>query len=68
MQIFLGDEVTVSREVGDDTTWITGRVSGIVQNDEGSLRYFYIKGVDSAFYMNDNWKFQDSVEDDEDEI
>ena len=66
MQIFLGDEVTVSREVGDDTTWITGRVSGIVQNDEGSLRYFYIKGVDSAFYMNDNWKFQDSVEDDED--
>lgn len=68
MQIFLGDEVTVSREVGDDTTWITGRVTGIVQNDEGSLRYFYIKGVDSAFYMNDNWKFQDSVEDDENEI
>lgn len=66
MQIFLGDEVTVSREVGDDTTWITGRVSGIVQNDEGKLRYFYIKGVDSAFYMNDNWKFQDTVEDDED--
>lgn len=68
MQIFLGDEVTVSREVGDDTTWITGRVSGIVQNDEGSLRYFYIKGVDSAFYMNDNWKFQEEVGDDEDEI
>ena len=66
MQIFLGDEVTVSREVGDDTTWITGRVSGIVQNDEGSLRYFYIKGVDSAFYMNDNWKFQEEVGDDED--
>ena len=66
MQIFLGDEVTVSRELGDDTTWITGRVSGIVQTDEGNLKYFYIKGIDGALWMSDHWKFQDEIEEDED--
>lgn len=65
MMILLGDEVTVLREIGDDTTWVTGRVSGIVQNDEGALRYFYIKGVDSAFYMSDNWKFQEDEEEED---
>jgi len=66
MMILLGDTVTVSRELGDDVTWITGRVTGIVQDDAGQLKYFYIKGIDSSFWMSDNWKFQDEVEDDED--
>ena len=68
MMILLGDTVTVSRELGDDVTWVTGRVTGIVQDDAGQLKYFYIKGIDSSFWMNDNWKFQEEVGDDEDEI
>ena len=31
MVILLGDLVTVSREVGGDEVFVTGRVSGIVQ-------------------------------------
>ena len=68
MIILLGDEVTVTREIGDDSTWVTGRVTGIVQNDNGELRYFYLKGIDSAFYMSDNWKFEEEVESEDDEI
>lgn len=68
MMILLGDEVTVTREIGDDSTWVTGRVTGIVQNDNGELRYFYLKGIDSAFYMSDNWKFEEEVESEDDEI
>lgn len=64
--ILLGDTVTVSRELGDDVTWVTGRVSGIVQDDNGHLKYFYIKGIDSSFWMSDNWKFQEEIEDEED--
>ena len=66
MQVFLGDEVTVSREINNDTTWVTGRVSGIVQTDEGNLKYFYIKGIDGALWMSDGWKFQEEIEEDED--
>lgn len=68
MMILLGDEVTVTREIGDDSTWVTGRVTGIVQNDNGELRYFYLKGIDSAFYMSDKWKFEEEVESEDDEI
>jgi len=28
--------------------------------------YFYIKGIDSAFWMSDGWKFQDDSEDEDD--
>jgi hypothetical protein len=66
MQVFLGDEVTVSREINNDITWVTGRVSGIVQTDEGNLKYFYIKGIDGALWMSDGWKFQEEIEEDED--
>lgn len=67
--VLLGDEVTVTREIGDDQTWITGRVSGIVQDDHGHLKYFYIKGIDSSFWISDGWKFRDEIEmDEEDEI
>lgn len=65
--ILLGDTVTVSREIGDDVTWVTGRVSGIVQDDNGHLKYFYIKGLDSSFWMSDNWKFAEDQEMDEDD-
>lgn len=66
--ILLGDEVTVVREINEESTWVTGRVSGIVQDDFGHLKYFYIKGVDSAFYMSDGWKFQEEEEFEDGEI
>ena len=66
MMILLGDEVTVTREIGDDLTWVTGRVTGIVQKDNGELKYFYLKGIDAGFWISDGWKFQEEIEDDED--
>ena len=66
MMILLGDEVTVMRDIGDETTWVTGRVSGIVQDDYGVLKYFYIKGITNGFYMNDGWKFTEEIEGEED--
>lgn len=69
MQIFLGDEVTVSKEVGGETTYITGRISGLVQKDNGDLRCFYIRGIDTSFWMSEGWKFQDefTIEEGEEE-
>lgn len=66
MQVFLGDQVTVSREVGDDITFVTGRITGIVQDNNGLLKYFYVKGIDAALWMNEGWKFQDEIEEEED--
>ena len=62
MMVLLGDLVTVTREIGGDLTLVNGRVSGIVQNDNGDLRYFYIKGIDNAFYASDGWTFDSDVE------
>ena len=67
MTLLLGDEVTVQREIGQDYTYVTGRVNGVVLNDSGELKYFYLKGIDSAFYMSDGWKFQEEWEEGEDE-
>ena len=67
MNILLGDDVTVQRQIGDDMTFVTGRVSGLVLNDHGELRYFYIKGIDSAFWMNEGWKFEDVMNEEEDD-
>ena len=58
MMLLLGDSVTVFREVGGDTAIVTGRVSGIVQNDNGDLKYFYIKGIDASFWISDGWTFE----------
>jgi hypothetical protein len=67
MMVLLGDEVTVQREVGSDYTFVTGRVTGVVLKDSGELKYFYLKGIDSAFYMSDGWKFQEEFEEGEDD-
>ncbi len=56
--LLLGDEVTCFREVGGDTSIVTGRVTGIVQNDNGDLKYFYIKGIDAGFWVSDGWTFE----------
>jgi hypothetical protein len=59
MMILLGDTVTVTRELAGETTYITGRVSGIVQKDNGDLKYFYIRGFDTALWLSDGWQFED---------
>lgn len=59
MMVLLGDTVTVTREVGGERTYITGRVSGIVQKDNGDLKYFYIRGVDTALYLSEGWQFEE---------
>jgi hypothetical protein len=56
--LLLGDQVTCFREVGGDTSFVTGRVTGIVQNDSGDLKYFYIKGIEAAFWVSDGWTFE----------
>jgi hypothetical protein len=59
MMILLGDTVTVTREIAGETTYITGRVSGIVQKENGDLKYFYIRGVDTSLWLSDGWQFED---------
>ena len=70
MMILMGDIVTVVRDIGGDETFVTGRVSGLVQKDNGDLKYFYIKGLDNALWVSDGWRFHDDsieFEIDEDE-
>jgi len=60
MMLFLGEEVSASREMPDgDITFVTGRLNGLVKYDDGELKYFTIRGVDQAFWLSDGWKFED---------
>ena len=65
--IMLGDVVTLTREIGDDLSVVSGRVSGIVLNDNGDIKYAYIKGVDSSFWMSDGWRFEEEIEEGNDD-
>ena len=69
MNLFLGDMVTATREIGGDVTVVSGRIQGLVQKDNGDLKYFYIRGIDSSFYMSDGWQFDEpfTIEEDEEE-
>jgi hypothetical protein len=67
VNVLLGDEVTVQREMGEQLTFVSGRVNGIVLDDRGDLRYFYIKGIDGAFWISDGWKFQEEYDEGEDD-
>jgi len=66
--IFLGDTVTMLKEVGDDMTYITGKVMGIVTNDEtGRIKYVTVKGIEQPIWLSDGWKFVEETEYEEDE-
>jgi|TARA_R110000803_G_scaffold93896_3_gene161371 hypothetical protein len=67
MMVLLGDLVTVRREVGSEEVFITGRVNGIVQKDDGSLKYFYVRGIDTQLWMSDGWVFETEPYDEEEE-
>lgn len=62
MNLFLGDMVTATREIGGDVVVVSGRISGLVQKDNGDLKYFYIRGIDNSFWMSDGWMFDDGAE------
>jgi hypothetical protein len=67
MLVMLGDYVTLSRSVGEDSTEVSGRVSGIVLDDAGGLKYVYVKGLDSSLWMNDGWNFETEIEEGNDD-
>jgi hypothetical protein len=62
MNLFLGDMVTATREIGGDVVVVSGRISGLVQKDNGDLKYFYIRGIENSFWMSDGWMFDDGME------
>lgn len=67
MQIFLGDYVSLLNDSLRDksATVVSGQITGIVLDDDGSLQFVYIAGIDSPFWMHDGWKFVDSEDDDD---
>lgn len=66
--IFLGDTVTMLKEVGDDVTYVTGKVMGIVMHDEtGRIKYVTVKGIEQPIWLSDGWKFVEETEYEEDE-
>lgn len=65
--VFLGDTVTMYKLIGDDETYITGKVTGIVTHDEtGRIKYITVKGIEQPIWLSDNWKFVDEQEEEED--
>jgi len=68
MVLLLGDMVTVSKSVSGELTYVTGRVSGIVQDNNGDLERFYIRGIGETFWLSNGWKFElEEYENDEGE-
>jgi hypothetical protein len=66
MNVFLGDVVTLLKVCDEDETLVTGQVTGIVLDTKKELERVYVQGIDTAFWMNDGWKFMETiVEDDE---
>lgn len=65
MNIFLGDEVTITK--GD--TIVTGQVTGLVLDSNKELERLYIAGIDNAFWFSyDKWMIIDDTEEESDEI
>ena len=65
MNIFLGDEVTITK--GD--TIVTGQVTGLVLDNNKELERLYIAGIDNAFWFSyDKWMIIDDAEEESDEI
>lgn len=66
MNVFLGDLVTLLKVCDDDETLVTGQVTGIVLDAKKELERVYVQGIDTAFWMQDGWKFMETI-DEEDE-
>ena len=66
MNVFLGDTITLAKEMKNTATMITGQCAGLVLDDKGDLDRVYIHGLSIAFYMSEGWKFIDHIEEEED--
>lgn len=58
MQLFLGDQVTITK----NEAFISGQVSGIVLDDRKELERLYIHEIDMPFWMSQGWKIVDEDE------
>lgn len=66
MNVFLGDVITLAKEMKNNATMVTGQCAGLVLDDKGDLDRVYIHGLSVAFYMNEGWVFVDHGEEEED--
>jgi hypothetical protein len=66
MQVFLGDDVTLLKEMaGDISVCISGQVSGVVLDDKKQLERIWLHGMDNSFWMSQGWKFIEEEDDGE---
>jgi hypothetical protein len=66
MQVFLGDEVTLLKEMeGELSILISGQVSGVVLDDRKQLERIWLHGMENSFWMSQGWKFIEEEDDGE---
>jgi len=66
MQVFLGDDVTLLKEMaGDISVCISGQVSGVVLDDKKQLERIWLHGMENSFWMSQGWKFVEEEDDGE---
>jgi hypothetical protein len=58
MNIFLGDEITLTKQ----TAWITGKVNG-VKLDKGHLQMISLEHIDLWLNVDQGWRIVDENED-----
>jgi hypothetical protein len=66
VNVFLGDTITLAREMKNNATMVTGQCAGLVLDDKGDLERVYIHGLNLAFYLKDGWVFVDHEGEEED--
>jgi hypothetical protein len=66
MQVFLGDDVTLLKEMeGELSILISGQVSGVVLDDRKQLERIWLHGMENSFWMSQGWKFIEEEDDGE---
>jgi hypothetical protein len=68
MQVFLGDQVTLLNDRGDgeNPTFVTGQVKGIVLNELKQVERVYLHNLSESLWMSSGWRFvEDAVVEDD---
>lgn len=67
MQVFLGDQVTLLNDRGDEEnpTFITGQVKGIVLNENKQIERVYLHNLNESLWMSSGWRFVDDGPEDD---
>ena len=47
----LGQEVSIKKETGVGTTWVSGVITGVSLNDNGKLRSLEFAGLGTSFWI-----------------